>query len=234
MYITNYQPMQSSTNFSGQSGFSSFSPFQSQQQFAQQQAQALAHQHALAQQHAASQSGIFNRPSISYGFSPTGQGFQSGVSPWNQMNLQTQAFAQPQIYSQAFIPQQQFGMYSQPSASWSLEPTSNMSYNTFHSLSGVAQPRVEIAETNSDVVMTCELPSVNPNDLSLSVTDDSCTISGSSSAGGTFTSINRTVALPTSVKAEQVEANYSSGLLQIRMPKSDMTSRRTIKVNTVG
>ena len=186
------------------------------------------------------QSGI----SGSAGMNTAGWGFnpvqQSGISPWS-FNPQQQAIAHQQALAQQQLAQQtgQFGMFNQPLTSWAYnpaavyDPTVNYvqpammvqpgqfnaaNFNAIQSTSGIVQPRIELAETNSDVVVTCELPNINPNDLNLSVADDSLTISGSTSAGGTLTSIHRTVALPTSIKAEQVDASYSLSLIHISEP----------------
>ncbi|NLW08150.1 MAG: Hsp20/alpha crystallin family protein [Clostridia bacterium] len=99
---------------------------------------------------------------------------------------------------------------------------------------GMIQPRVELAETNSDIVVTAELPNINPNNLQLTVTDDSLSISALALSGGMSTSLHRTVALPSSVRAEHVDATYNNGILEVRLPKSDLTARRRVKVNVTG
>lgn len=98
------------------------------------------------------------------------------------------------------------------------------------SYSGVVHPHVDLFETSSDVVVACELPSANPNDINLLVNDDSVTISASAFwATGSPSSFYRTVSLPTNVRSEQAVASYNNGLLEIRMPKSE--SRRRLRVN---
>lgn len=107
-------------------------------------------------------------------------------------------------------------------------------YHTFQAGLGMAQPRIELAETNSDIVLTAELPNIDMNNLNLTVTDDSCSISALAYAPGGVTSLHRTVALPTFVKAEQVTATYNNGILEARLPKSDITARRRIRVNPIS
>lgn len=255
MYITNVQPLQSSWNLGLQSGIFnrpavnySFTPtgqaFQS----------GISGISGLGATNFA-----FNPAQQVSGISPWGQypqhpaliqaqAFAQQPQLWSQ---QGQIFAQPQSWNQAqaFAQQpqlwnQQVGFTGYPSFSWGFshpasisgfqQPIQSSGYNTIQSTTGMVQPRVEIAETNNDIVVTCELPNINSGDLQLSVTDDSLDISGSSSVGGTFTSIHRTIALPTTIKAEQVDASYSNGMLHVRMPKSDISARRRIKVNTVG
>ncbi|MEW6448157.1 MAG: Hsp20/alpha crystallin family protein [Bacillota bacterium] len=102
---------------------------------------------------------------------------------------------------------------------------------TIQSSAGLAQMRVDLHETNSDVVVAAELPNVSLNDLNLTVTDDSMSISATAFAGNQVTSLFRTIALPASIKAEQVEATYSNGILEIRAPKADVATRRRVKIN---
>ncbi|MEW6574515.1 MAG: Hsp20/alpha crystallin family protein [Bacillota bacterium] len=102
---------------------------------------------------------------------------------------------------------------------------------TIQSSAGLAQMRVDLHETNSDVVVAAELPNVSLNDLNLTVTDDSLSISATAFAGGQATSLFRTIALPASIKAEQVEATYANGILEIRAPKADVATRRRVKIN---
>lgn len=104
---------------------------------------------------------------------------------------------------------------------------------TIQSSAGLAQMRVDLHETNSDVVVAAELPNVSLNDLNLTVTDDSISIAATAFAGGQATSLYRTIALPCSIKAEQVEATYSNGILEIRAPKADVATRRRVKINVV-
>ena len=130
----------------------------------------------------------------------------TGISAWNPAINQVQAM------------------------SAALNPVS-MGINTIQSTSGLAQMRVDLHETNSDVVVAAELPNVSLNDLNLTVTDDSLSISATAFAGNRSTSLFRTVALPTSIKSEQVEATYANGILEIRAPKSDVVARRKVKVN---
>ncbi len=95
---------------------------------------------------------------------------------------------------------------------------------------GLAQPRVELAETNNDVIVTADLPNVDPNNIYITVTDDSLSISALSMMGGNYSSLHRTVALPTSIRAEHLDVSYTNGTLECRLPKSDLVARRRVKV----
>ncbi len=154
--------------------------------------------------------GMIPQTPISYASFNPNIGWQQGSSPMmSQMN--------PQMSSSIMQQHQQMGMSSGIS-----------------STSGMAQPRVELAETNSDVIVTAELPNVDPNNIYLTVTDDSLSISASSQMSGMSSSLHRTVVLPTSVKSEHLDVSYSNGTLECRLPKSDISARRRVKVNVTG
>ncbi|SPF50578.1 Predicted heat shock protein [Candidatus Desulfosporosinus infrequens] len=86
---------------------------------------------------------------------------------------------------------------------------------------GMIQPSVDISETSSDVMVAAYLSDAVLNDISLNVTDNSVTISASAWTGNEHLVLNRTVALPTSIRAESVDASLQSGVLEIRLPKTD-------------
>lgn len=135
-----------------------------------------------------------------------------GLSPWNMPVTTANAILAQQALANPFF-------------------TSGITnINAIAGTSGLAQMRVDLAETNSDVVVAAELPNVSLNDLSLTVTDDSMSISATAFAGTHACSLYRTIALPTTIKSEQVEATYANGILEIRAPKSDLVSRRKVKV----
>ncbi len=171
--------------------------------------------------------------SINYGFAPSGAGLWQGLinpafSPANPGLIgisQTPGF-------QSGINPAATGFQSgyNPGLNWGGINQQGVSFAS----SGLAQPRVDLSETNSDVVIAAELPNINPNQLNLTVTDDSITISASTAGipGVTASSIYRTVSLPTNVRAEHCSASYNNGILEVRCPKADLTARRRIQVTS--
>jgi HSP20 family molecular chaperone IbpA len=99
---------------------------------------------------------------------------------------------------------------------------------------GFAQPRVELAETNNDVIVTADLPNVDPNNIYITATDDSLSISALAYMGGITSSLHRTIALPTNIRSEHLDVSYTNGMLECRLPKSDLTARRRVRVNAAG
>jgi HSP20 family protein len=89
----------------------------------------------------------------------------------------------------------------------------------------IVQPTVDISETSSDIVVSAFVSNSAINNMNLSVTSDSCTISGSVWTGSEQLTLHRTIALSTSVRAEAVEATLQSGVLEIRLPKTERMNR---------
>lgn len=114
--------------------------------------------------------------------------------------------------------------------SWAINPQGI----SFMPSPGLIQPRVDLFETNSDVIVAAELPNINPNNLSLTVTDDSITICATTMGvpGAGSASIYRTISLPTTVRAEHCTATYNNGILEVRLPKADLAARRRIQVTS--
>ncbi|MGD0154338.1 MAG: Hsp20/alpha crystallin family protein [Thermacetogeniaceae bacterium] len=171
--------------------------------------------------------------SINYGFSPTGAGLWQGlINPaFSSVNPSLIGINQTPGFQSSINPAATgFQSSYNPGLSWGGINQQGVSFAS----SGLAQPRVDLSETNSDVVIAAELPNINPNQLNLTVTDDSVTISASTAGipGMTATSIYRTVSLPTNVRAEHCSASYSNGILEVRCPKADLTARRRIQVTS--
>ena len=95
-------------------------------------------------------------------------------------------------------------------------------------------PRVDVYETEQEVVAHCELPGLEKKeDVQIHVDHQSLTIYGQISRNretneeqmhrkerfvGRF---QRTVSLPVPVKTEGTKATYKNGILEVRMPKAD-------------
>ncbi len=214
MYTTTINPWQSSGSIPQQQLFAqSFVPIQTN---AQVQGYSLPVQTGMttispwAYNMPVSMTGIqasaFPQTAISYGFNPN-------------LGLQTTSpiFAGQLTQGSNLMQQQMLNVSSLTSG--------------IRSSAGFAEPRVELAETNNDVIVTAELPNVDPNNIYLIVTDDSISISAQAHSGGISSSVHRTVALPTHVKSEFIDASYTNGILECRLPKSDLAARRRVKVN---
>jgi HSP20 family protein len=116
--------------------------------------------------------------------------------------------------------------------------------------SGLGQPlNPEVPPVNawvgeSDVVVTAELPGVDPGKVDVSVVGDTLTISGAREADalkggesyhrqershGRFT---RSLQLPFHVEAGKVEARYERGILRVMLPRAEADKPRKVSVKS--
>ena len=105
---------------------------------------------------------------------------------------------------------------------------------------------VDLYETDDEVVVTASLPGVKPDDLQISVTGDTLTVKGETKEDreekqpsyyrkerryGTF---RRTLTLPVEVDADNAEATFEDGVLNLRLPKAPELRSKTIEVKSGG
>ena len=103
-------------------------------------------------------------------------------------------------------------------------------------------PAVNVSETPETVVVTAEIPGLEPKEIEISVVGDTLTIRGEKRmekeekgktwyrreiVGGKFT---RSFTLPTSVDAEHVDATSKAGVLTITLPKRAEARAKKIEV----
>ncbi len=103
-------------------------------------------------------------------------------------------------------------------------------------------PAVDIHETKKDVVVTIDLPAINPKEVSISIVNDRLIIKGerkkeeetkeenyykSERLCGAF---QRIVQIPAEVVGDKARATYKDGVLRISIPKSQKAVPKEIKV----
>jgi HSP20 family protein len=103
-------------------------------------------------------------------------------------------------------------------------------------------PPVNVTETPETVVVTAEVPGLEPKDIEISVVGDTLTIRGERRieteekgktwfrreiAGGRFV---RSFTLPAPIEAERVDAMAKAGLLVITLPKRAEARSRKIEI----
>ncbi|HHT01768.1 MAG TPA: Hsp20/alpha crystallin family protein [Firmicutes bacterium] len=96
---------------------------------------------------------------------------------------------------------------------------------------GLATPRVDVLQTETEVIVKAEIPGVSKEDLNVYIEDSVLRLSGQAKKDSEFKdehvyrteryygSFSRTVPLPVEVKSEQAQADYQNGILTIRIPK---------------
>ena len=105
-------------------------------------------------------------------------------------------------------------------------------------------PVIEVHENDSDVVVLIELPGVDPNSLTLKVSEHIVKLKGdkpkvardednmyhSERKYGRF---RRTIRLPEAIDANEVQAEYSHGVLSVRLSKADMVKPRAVPIKII-
>ena len=103
-------------------------------------------------------------------------------------------------------------------------------------------PALDLYQSNDNIVAVVELPGMRREDIEISLHDGALTISGErkrESAGngkaerteryvGTF---RRSIALPTNVDANKVNATYRDGILTVTLPKAEEAKPKQIQVS---
>lgn len=104
-------------------------------------------------------------------------------------------------------------------------------------------PRVDVIERDDEMVIHAEVPGVNKEDLDISVTDNSVTISGSThheekeEKGDYYRSeisrgsFSRIVALPGDVDSDKAKASYQDGVLELTIPKVEKSKRKKVTIS---
>ncbi|MCA9200941.1 MAG: Hsp20/alpha crystallin family protein [Planctomycetales bacterium] len=103
---------------------------------------------------------------------------------------------------------------------------------------GMFRSNVEFDEDETGYTMTVELPGFEPNDIDVKVSsrvltiraerrDESKIKNGRSYRYGSF---YETFQLPPNAKADVIDANYHSGVLEVRVPKDERMPSKRIEV----
>ncbi len=107
-------------------------------------------------------------------------------------------------------------------------------------------PKVDIKEEDKEIIVSAELPGMDQKDIDVTVTKDSIRISGEKKhekeeeekgfyRHETFCgSFDRVIDLPAEVEEDKAEAEFSKGVLTIRLPKSEeaQAKRKKIKIKS--
>jgi len=103
-------------------------------------------------------------------------------------------------------------------------------------------PALDLAETENDLVVKCEVPGLEPKDIDISLSDGMLTVKGEKKqereekkadyhlverSYGTFI---RSIQLPKEVQSDKISASYKNGILKINLPKSEEAKKKEIKI----
>jgi HSP20 family protein len=101
--------------------------------------------------------------------------------------------------------------------------------------------RVNFDESEKQYTLRVELPGYEPGDIDVKVSGDMLTLraehkeEGKEKNGGSFQhygSFYESFTLPKNVLANQVDARYHSGVLEVHLPKSEDCQAKRIEVKT--
>lgn len=103
-------------------------------------------------------------------------------------------------------------------------------------------PTVDVFEEGNEVVVKAELPGMKKEDIDITLTEDSITLSGEKKKETeekkrdyyrwecSYGSFRRTFSLPANVQKDKVKADFKDGVLEIRMPKTEEAVKSEVKV----
>ncbi len=103
-------------------------------------------------------------------------------------------------------------------------------------------PSVDIFEEGDDVVVKTELPGMEKDNIDINLTDNTVTISGEKKKEEkvekknyyhlerSYGSFSRSFSLPAEVQTDKAKATFKSGVLEVRIPKTEEAKKKTQKV----
>jgi HSP20 family protein len=103
-------------------------------------------------------------------------------------------------------------------------------------------PALDISERKDAYLVTVELPGIKPEDLDITMEDGLLTIQGERQftqesseqqfhrVERRYGAFRRSITLPAQVQAEQIEASFEDGVLQIMVPKMEEAKPKRIQV----
>lgn len=107
---------------------------------------------------------------------------------------------------------------------------------------GEWRPALDVAETDSAVIVKAELPGVEPKDVEVSLSGDVLLVKGEKKEEKEektksfhrverhYGSFERAVRLPSPVKPNEVEATFKNGVLTVTLPKAEEAKTKSVKI----
>ena len=107
-------------------------------------------------------------------------------------------------------------------------------------------PAMDLVETDEHFVLRADLPGMTESDVNIELEDNVLTVSGERKAEHqekgegfyrverAFGSFSRALTLPKGIDAEAVNASFSNGVLEVRIPKPEERKPRKITIGAVG
>jgi len=108
---------------------------------------------------------------------------------------------------------------------------------------GFSSPRVDVYQTEENVIVKAEIPGVSKEDLDLYIDENTIRIEGQTKREKDlkdehayrteryYGSFSRTIPLPAEVKSDQAKAEYKDGILSITVPKIEPSKTKIRRIN---
>jgi HSP20 family protein len=108
--------------------------------------------------------------------------------------------------------------------------------------SEITIPSLDVYEEKDDIVVKAELPGMDKNDIEVNISDSHLTLKGEKKkeekveeenyyrCERSYGSFLRTVDLPAEVQADKIKASFKNGILEVRLPRSEESKTKEIKV----
>jgi HSP20 family protein len=105
-------------------------------------------------------------------------------------------------------------------------------------------PAMDLLETEDHFVLRADLPGMREEDVAIELEDNVLTVSGERKADHeengegfyrverAFGSFSRSLTLPRGIDAEAVNAGFTNGVLEVRIPKPEQRKPRKIAIST--
>jgi HSP20 family protein len=106
----------------------------------------------------------------------------------------------------------------------------------------MSTPRIELSETDDEVVIRAQVPGIEKDDLDIEVLDGSLNIRGETRqreeekkrslyrSEFRYGAFSRTIPLPTGVEPSKAEAKLESGVLELHVPKADEAKKHARRI----
>jgi len=105
------------------------------------------------------------------------------------------------------------------------------------------EPLADVQETDGEIIVTMDLPGMDKEDVDIALSSDELSVvaqrkTETGMEEGSFHQrersyrrFERTISLPTGVKADEAHAKLESGVLKINIPKAVVTTRKRITID---
>ena len=104
-------------------------------------------------------------------------------------------------------------------------------------------PDIDVLERNGKILLRADIPGMKPEDIEVTIEGDMLTITGKREeekevkeedyhcSERSYGEFSRTVRLPEGIMAEQVEAHYDNGVLEVTAPRAAAASTKSVRVS---